>query len=104
MPPASARRAVRTYDEIHAGRKLVERRREVQAADERNASRAVSAGKPMPAAKLDDHEAELEDHADCLSAAAGAAVRALEAIPDEPMGRGGGQGCRSGRATRWAAE
>ena len=37
----AARRAVTTYDEIHAaGRALVDRRREVHAEDERNAARA----------------------------------------------------------------
>jgi|tagenome__1003787_1003787.scaffolds.fasta_scaffold20982065_5 hypothetical protein len=84
---AAVRKAVRVYDEIHAaGRNLLDTRGEVHAADQRNASRAVGAGKAMPEARLPDHDAELADQADRLAAAAGAvlsALRDLDAIPED---------------------
>ena len=81
----AARRAVTTYDEIHAhGRALVDRRSKVHAEDERNAARLMGAGKQLGESKLLLHDAELADEAERLSAAAGAvvvAVRDLEAWP-----------------------
>ena len=78
------RRAVTAYDQIHAsGRALVQRRREVHAADERAGAKAMGAGKQLGEAKLLDHDDQIADHAERLSAAAGAviaAVRELEAV------------------------
>ncbi len=49
------RKALRVYNEIHAaGRKLVERRREVHAADERAASRSMGAGKQLGDTRLEN--------------------------------------------------
>jgi hypothetical protein len=83
----AARRAVTQFDQIHAhGRALVDRRREVHAADERNAARAMGAGKQLGEAKLLAHDDEIADQAERLNAAAGAvvnAVRDLDAIAPE---------------------
>ena len=98
-----ARRAVTTYDEIHAaGRALLDRA--TRGPRRRRTRRLARHGRrqTMPEPKLLDHDAELADQAERLTAAAGAvvaAVRDLEAVAPEELGESGGHR-RSGRATR----